>query len=64
MGKEKSTSIIVTVSKHQKQALKKLAARKNLKHPDGSETVSSLGRRAIAQFLEQQTNETVKEKSF
>ncbi|MEI6127561.1 MAG: hypothetical protein WCQ99_13530 [Pseudomonadota bacterium] len=56
MGNQKSTSIIVTILKEQKHALKKIASQRNIKNPDYNETISSLCREVITEFLARDNN--------
>ena len=60
MGDEKSASIIITVTEKQKHALKKIAAQHNLADLYNTETISSLGRQAIEEFLFRSSQENIK----
>jgi len=53
METKKSISIMVTVSKDQRDLLKRVVAKKNLQDPDSNETMSGLSRQLIYNYLEQ-----------
>jgi len=53
METKKSISIMVTISKDQRDLLKRVVAKKNLQDPDSNETMSGLSRQLIYNYLEQ-----------
>jgi len=53
MDTKKSISIMVTISKDQRDLLKRIVAKKNLHDPDINETMSGLSRQIIYAYLDQ-----------